>query len=435
LVSSPDVTDPVISGLGLDLTPRELLDEIEITSPPETVLLQIAVTDANAERAARIADAVSLQLAKKIEGLETPRGKAVSRVKVTLTKPAAVPVIPTSPRPLLNLAFGALGGAALGLLVALLRHQLDRRIKSAEDIRAITGMSPLGSTLASRTARRDPLVAMDYRSLAAERYRTIRTGLKFATIDKDLHHFVVSSPMAGEGKTTVAANLAISWAQTGARVCLVDAGLRSPMVGHLLGIEGGVGLTEVVVGDAELDEALVSWNNGMLTVLPAGALPPDPAALLGSEPMHNLVSELRSRFDVVIYDSPSMASVADAVVLSRSVDGLVLVVRAGSTTRDQLAACTETLHESRLTLLGTVHFGVKSRRVASPPRSASDSGWQRTELPGPWADVSADVEPAEPVAKAPRTSKSARSRTAKVNQTAGVSEADQVVVNEVPGSK
>ncbi len=385
LSSSPDVLQPVISKLGLSYSPRELRQLVDVSSPADSVLLRVSAENPDPRRAAAIADEVSRQLGLVIEKLETPRGRNASPVKVTLIQPADVPVSPSSPRVWLNLLLGLVGGAALGLLVALLRHALDRRLKTADDIRAITHVAPLGSTVYNRAAKRDPLVAMNHRSLDAERYRTIRTALKFADVDHELHHFVISSPMPGEGKTSVASNLAISWAQTGARVCLVDAGLRRPMVSKIFGIDKEAGLSDVLVGDVELDDVLVPWNDGLLTVLPAGSLPPDPAALLGSASIAKLVSDLRTRFDIVIYDSDPLVAVPDAALLGRSLDGMVLVVRAGSTTRDQLSASLDTVREARVTLLGTVRFGARNQTGTNAYYSVS-SDWRRTELTKPAAD-------------------------------------------------
>ena len=393
LSSSPEVLQPVIDQLDLNMTIRQLREMVEVTSPPETVLLQVAVTDRNADRAARIADAISIQLAELIEALETPRERPVSLVKVSLTQPAEVPVRPSSPGLILTLILGAVAGAALGLVAALVRHHVDRRIKSDDDIQTITGMSPAGSTLASRHAKQAPLVALDYRSVDAERYRTIRTSLKLAYIDKELHHFVVSSPALGEGKTTVASNLAISWAHAGSTVCLVEADLRRPTVTKILGLDRGVGLSDVALGEVDLDDALIPWNDGMLTVLPAGSIPADPTALLSSSALREVVNLLQSRFDMVIYDSPAINSVTDSIVLASAMDGLVLVVRSGSTTRDSLSKCIDTVRKARLRLLGTVKVGAKVRGKARQQHYyASENNSHLEKLPDLLAKVSSGSE-------------------------------------------
>jgi non-specific protein-tyrosine kinase len=317
-----------------------------------------------------IADEISRQLGLLIEDLETPRGLAASSVRVTLTQPAEVPVDRSSPRMLLNLLLGVAAGASIGLVLALLRHHLDRRLTSVEDVRAVTGATPLGATIGPRRpADGDPLVALQVRSPGAERYRTIRSALRFTDVDHQLRHFAVSSPAGGDGTPAVAANLAISWALAGSRVCLVDAGLRHPMAPDVFGAGSTPGLTDVLVGDVDLDTALTPWNDGLLTLLPTGSAPGDPVEVLGSRAMTHLVAELRARFDVVIYAAEPMLTVADAIVLARALDGLVMVVRAGVTTTDQLRSCLELVSEARLRLLGTVWTGERPRRrrAASAP--------------------------------------------------------------------
>lgn len=380
LVKSPDVLQPVINRMHLDITVHDLGRRVSVSSAPETVLLDVAVTDPDPVLAAQLADAISLQLGQVIEELEMPQEKTVSNVKVSLARPAPVPTQPSSPRVVLNLLLGGMLGLAVGLVAAVLRHHLDRRIKTSDDVRALTDMSPLGSAMYLRSAKRRPLVALDWRSAAAERYRTVRTALKFATVDRDLRHFAVTSAVAGEGKTSVACNLAISWAQAGASVCLVEADLRRPGVSRFLGIDGSIGLSNVLVGERRLDQVLVPWNHDMLTVLPAGSLPPDPAALLGSTPMTALVTTLRERFDVVIYDTPPMLSVTDAVVLGEHVDGVVLVIRSSSTRKDHVARCLETLRRSRTVLLGSVVSHERQRGRSVEHEYTAELGDDRAEL-------------------------------------------------------
>jgi polysaccharide biosynthesis transport protein len=387
LSSSPEVVDNVIDELDLELTPRELRQMMDVDSPTGSVLLKVSVEHTDAQQAADIADEVSRQLAVLIEEVETPRGLAASSVEVTLTHPAVVPPDPSSPREKLNLLLGLVGGAAAGLLLALLREHVDRRITSVRDLRAITGARPLGSTVASGSAHGDPLIAADSRSVQAERYRNIKTALKVAHRNSALHHVVISSPTQHEGRSSETANLAISWALGGARVCVVDADLRGAGVSRVFGAGSAVGLSDVLGGAAELDTTLISWNDGAVTVLPAGLPPEDPAELLGSKAMTVLTNELRSRFDVVIYDAGPVLETADAVVLARNLDGLVLVVRAGTTTRDELEDCLEIVREARVPLLGTVLAGVRTRRrgqrrkgAAHPERRPHGASRQRAEL-------------------------------------------------------
>jgi succinoglycan biosynthesis transport protein ExoP len=390
LAKSPDVLKPVIADLDLDVTARQLARRVSVTSAPETVLLDVSVANPDPRLAALTADAISVQLGTVIEDLETTREDGQSNVKVSLARPADVPLRPSSPRVLLNLVLGGAAGLALGLVGAVLRHHLDTRVKTPDGVRALTDMSPLGATLHERGAAKRPLVALDWRSMSAERFRTVRTALKFATVDRELRHFTVTSSAAEEGKTSVACNLAISWAQSGSSVCLVEADLRRPGVSRFLGIDGSLGLSDVVVGDSQLEDVLVRWNHGMLTVLPAGSLPPDPAALLGSSAMASLVATLRSRFDIVIYDSPPLLSVTDGVVLGHQMDGVVLVIRSFFTRPEHVTSSIERLRSSRVDLLGTVLTRERSRRGRLEHEYKSDLTRDRAELPPLPVDQPAD---------------------------------------------
>jgi succinoglycan biosynthesis transport protein ExoP len=390
LATSPEVLGPVIDELDLDVTERALAARVTVTSAPETVLLDVSVADPEPEVAARTADAISLQLGEVVEALETTREDGRSSVKVSLARPADVPLSPSSPRLLLNLVLGAVAGLGAGMVAAVLRHHLDTRVKTPDAVRSLTGMSPLGSTLHERGASKRPLVALEWRSASAERYRTVRTALKFAAVDRELRHFAVTSSAADEGKTTVAVNLAISWAQTGSSVCLVEADLRRPGVSGFLGIDGSLGLSDVVVGDSRLDDVLVRWNHGMLSVLPAGSLPPDPAALLGSAAMASLVASLKQRYDVVIYDSPPLLSVTDGVVLGHQMDGVVLVVQCYSTRPEHLTSSIEQLHSSRVDLLGTVLTRERTRRYRRVHEYEPDLTRNRAELPMPSIEGAAE---------------------------------------------
>lgn len=377
LSSSPEVVDAVIDDLDLDLSPREFKQMVHVASPTGSVLLEVSVEHTDAEQAASIADQVSLQLATLVEDVETPRGLAASSVEVVLTHPAVVPSDPSSPRVTLNLILGLAGGVAAGVLLALLREHFDRRIRSPRDIRAITESPVLGASFASRAKDGDLLIGSSSRSAEVESYRSIRTTLKVSHRSSPLHQFVVSSPTAHDGRPVETANVAIGWASGGARVCVVDADLRGAGVSRLLGVGSDVGLSDVLAGDVELDAALVPWKDGRLTVLPAGFLPEDPTEHLGSQAMAVLAVELRSRFDVVIYDAGPVLEVADAVVLADGLDGLVLVVRAGTTTSNELEDCLAIVHEARLTLLGTILAGVRAKRRAERRRGTADRGRRR----------------------------------------------------------
>lgn len=372
LSSSPAVLDGVIDELELTLAPQDLQQMVDVASPTGTVVLEVSVTHPDPQQAPVIADEVSRQLGLLIEDIETPRGLATSSVEVVLTHPAKVPMAPSSPRGMLNLFLGFVVGAAAGVLLALLRERFDDRLRSVDDIRAVTGSRPLGSTLAPRGLERHQLAALRVQSVEAEHYREVRAALDVTRPSIDLGHFAVCPPAARDGSASETANLAVSWALTGARVCVVDADLRRATVSGIFEVEDGVGLSDVLTGSAKLGAALTSWNDGMLTILPAGFEPQDPANLLSSSAMTSLTAELRSLFDIVIYDTGPVLEGADAIVLSRALDGVVLLVRAGRTTGEELRDCLEILGDARVPVLGTIRSGVSARRRAKHATRPTD---------------------------------------------------------------
>lgn len=178
------------------------------------------------------------------------------------------------------------------------------------------------------------VAALAPQSLAAEQYRSLRTRLKRAEGGRALRAIVVTSPGKGDGKSLTAANLALTMAQEfQQRVLLIDADLRRPSVHRLFGLGDGPGLTDVLMGGAELNQALVNVDNHHLTLLPAGEIPAHPAELLGSAAMRRVLDTLRTRFDRILIDMPPVAPLADVHIMAPMADGLLMIVRAGVTPR------------------------------------------------------------------------------------------------------
>ncbi len=355
IVTSPDVLQPVIDRLGLTMTPDKLANQITASAPLDTVLINVAVDDTSAQRAMDIANAVSTEFTSQVLILETPVGGGDSPVKVTVVKQADKPLVPVSPRTKVNLALGLLLGLAVGIGIAVFRETLDTTIKRIDDLARVTGAGALGMIAFDSDAAKHPLItAIDPSSTRSESFRTLRTNLQFVDIDRPPRTVVITSAVAGEGKSTTACNLAITLAQAGIRVALVESDLRRPKIAEYLGVEGSVGLTSVLIGRASLDDALQTWGRCGLAVLASGPIPPNPSELLGSGHMVALLRQLQQRFDVVIIDAPPLLPVTDAAVLSRICDGAVLVVRYGKTRREQLERTAQALHTVDARILGTV---------------------------------------------------------------------------------
>lgn len=354
LINSPSVLEPTARELKLAMTPAELGQHVTATSPPDTALIDVRATAPSAALAQGIANAAAKYLGTTIEAIETPRSGGASPVRVTVAVPAKLSAAPISPRTKLNVVLGLLIGLAVGIAVAILRDQFDTSIKTTEELQELTGLAPLGAVNVEPGAADQPLVILDRNHRSVEAFRSIRTSLQFANVDKPPRHLVITSPSAEDGKTLVACNLAIAMAQDDTRVCLLDADLRRPKAARYFGLPVGAGLTDVVAGRHKLDDALVPWHRGQVMVLQAGTNPPDPGQLLGSDAMITLLETLRSRFDVVIIDAPPLLPVSDAAILSHRSDGAILVVRHGQTRREQLNRATSELGKVGATLIGTV---------------------------------------------------------------------------------
>jgi capsular exopolysaccharide synthesis family protein len=195
----------------------------------------------------------------------------------------------------------------------------------------------------------------DGRSSQAEAFRTLRTNLLYGPDHERIRSVVVGSAMAGEGKTITAANLAVTLAQQGLEVVLVDCDLRKPRVDQLFGINRKPGMTELLMGKVPGSEAVRVFDPVPgLRILPAGTLPPNPTELLGGARTRELLRVLQERFDMVVLDTPPLAGGADSAILGAATDGILMVVRAGETDMEALRQAARQLHTVGARLLGAV---------------------------------------------------------------------------------
>ncbi|MER6071481.1 polysaccharide biosynthesis tyrosine autokinase [Streptomyces sp. NPDC001817] len=366
IVATRQVTEPVIRELRLRTTPDELASRITADAPLNTVLINIAVRDTVPKRAARIADAVADHFVTVVERLETPKrapeprkpgnGSAstlstLSPVSLGVTQQADVPHRPVSPKLLLDLAAGLLGGLVLGAGIVAAREALDTTIKTSDALGELTSLPVLGSIPYDKSASQKRVAAGT--SVRAEAFRKLRANLQFAQVDDRPRVIVVTSPVPGEGKTATAVNLALSLADAGIRTCLVDADLRRPAVARTFGLVQDAGLTTVLIGKAGVED-VVQQADGKLAVLTSGAVPPNPTELLSCGRMKELLGELADDYEVVIVDSAPLLPVADTIGLAPLADGALLVVRASRTGRDQIRGAAESLSRIGVRVLGTV---------------------------------------------------------------------------------
>lgn len=287
---------------------------------------------------------------------------------VQLLNPAPVPTTPVSPRPLTSAALALALGALVGCAAAIALDFLDDSFKRADEVERLSrGLPILGSipaVLDWRNRESPRLVTIeDPSDPVAEAYRALRTSVQFIGVREEVKTIQVSSPVASEGKTTTLANLAVTLALSGRRVAVVDCDLRRPRLHEFFGVVNETGFTSVLLGDAPLGGALrrIALPGGAtLDLLPSGPLPPNPAELLGTSRVAELIAALRAENDYVLIDAPPVLPVTDAVVLSTRVDGLLLVATADVTSRRHFSRALTTLQSSDAPLLGIVVNGAPS---------------------------------------------------------------------------
>lgn len=385
IVPTRKVTGPVVRELKLRTTPEELASRITAEAPLNTVLINITVRDTDPKRAARVANAVAACFSAVVERLETPRPDQaredvpdpVSPVSLGVTQQAVAPVDPVSPRPLLNLAGGALAGLLLAAGLVVLRETLDTTLKTVEALGELTGLPGLGAIPYDKSAPAQPLITADGHSQRAEAFRKLRTNLRFAQVDDFPRIIMVTSSVPGEGKTNTSVNLALSLAEAGVSTCLVDADLRRPCVAGTFGLVQDAGLTTVLIGQARAEDVMQQVGN-RLSVLAGGAVPPNPTELLASARMNEVLHDLANTYEAVIVDTAPLLPVADTLGLASLAQGTLLVVRASKTSRDQVRTATAALERVGGRVLGTVF------NMAVPPKGDHYGAYGAYgELPAP----------------------------------------------------
>jgi non-specific protein-tyrosine kinase len=338
---------------------QELADATDAESKARTAVLE--------DRLAQYRNTFGNVLAQ-LENIRLAEANALDTIVVV--EEAVPPQHPVRPRVLMNTLLAAIVGGMIGLGAAFLIEYLDDTIKTPDDIGRITTLSTLGIIARGKGDDPDTIITLeDPRSPVAEAYRTIRTGIQFAGVDKPLRTMVVTSAGPGEGKSTTAANLAVVLAQAGKRVILIDADLRKPTQHKRWGVPNTIGLTGALLMDElsdNLDYLLSGTQVENLWVLTSGQLPHNPSELLGSHKLQQLTEHLLNDYDVLLFDSPPALAVTDPVVLGREMDGVIIVVDAGNTREPALVHVLTEMEKVQAHVLGIVLNRFRTR---------SDSGY------------------------------------------------------------
>ena len=283
---------------------------------------------------------------------------------ISVVEQPQVPGAPVGTSTSTTVLIAAAIGVMLAVGAAFLLEYLDDTVKSADDVRQLTQLATLGGVpnIAGEQLP-DKLISLRQpRSPVTEAYRMIRTNMRFSSIDNPLHTLMITSPNPGEGKSLTTANLAVVLAQSGQRVIVVDADLRRPMQHLIFELDDKVGLT-TILPDPAIHVSDVWQNTPIenLKVITSGPIPPNPADMLGSKRMGQLIDELRTKAEIVIFDTPPVTAVADASILSVRLDGVLLIVRSGRTRRTPMQHSQDILTTAGANLLGVVMNQIPTR--------------------------------------------------------------------------
>lgn len=320
-------------------------------------------------------------LSEELRQLKVREQMEVGPVQVVNT--AAVPEQPVAPTPVRNAALGLVAGVLLGITVAFVTESLDTSIKDTATVGELVSAPVLGIVPLQREDVSGGVVLnRNATAPVAEAFRGIRNSLDFINFEHKIKTLLITSAAPGEGKSTVAANLAEGLARAGKRVVIVSVDFHRPRSAAYLGTSENLGLSHVLSGQFGLETCLQSTGEGGPVVLAAGKVPPNPSELLGSERMGALIEQLEARADWVILDAPPVLAVADTTAVSKWTDGVLLVVRANKTTKDMVERAVQMLQGVGSRIIGSVLLGVTDGKSGAGSYSYSSYATRRSRGTG-----------------------------------------------------
>ena len=410
LITLRRVADATAKQVGGGLTGSDVAGKITVDPSGDSNLASVKATDPSPAAAARLANvfaaeyidfrkqsdrAAILQARKLLQSQlnATPLGQqtsgnpdfrnlkqqiaslttlaALQTGNAELVQPADVPGSPSSPKTKRNTLLGVLVGLLIGLLLAFVLELLDRRLKDPKEIEELYERPTLGAIPSSPALAKVTYDAPELKARDRDAFRMLRANLRYFNVDRNVGSVLITSAAVGEGKTTVAWNLAAAAAESGIKTLLLEADLRNPRLVQQYNVPAHQGLSDVLSGQAQpgdvVHQVLVAnRTNGHaptpLDVITAGRIPPNPTDLIESEMMRRLIRGAERHYDLVVIDSPPTAVVSDAVPLILQVSGLIVVTRLGVSTRDEAIHLRSQLRNMRAPVLGVVVNGVSEKR-------------------------------------------------------------------------
>lgn len=368
LATTEAVLQPVIDDLGLSMTVPQVADLLTVTNPEDTAFVNVTAETGDPQQSAAIANSVAESLQNVVQTSLYDSGQQ-SPVKLSIVQQAQEPASPSSPNVPLYMAVGLVGGVIVGVVVALLRDLLARRVQEARDLQDIVAAPIMGRIPEDDSLKSSkPIVVASPAGPVAEEFRRVRTNLSFTAPVEGLSSrlIVISSVGVNEGKTTTAVNIAASFAETGARVLLIDADLRHPSVADRIGIEGSAGLAHVLSSQAAVKDVVQRYWKPNFHVMPAGPKPPNASALLNSDLMREMVHQALTQYDYVIIDTSPLIVSNDAAVFGKMGAGVMLVSGRDVTEKRELRDVASQLATMEVPIIGFVfNFAKKSKKADS----------------------------------------------------------------------
>ncbi|MDE0573657.1 polysaccharide biosynthesis tyrosine autokinase [Demequina sp. B12] len=362
------VAEYVIDDLGLTSSSDSLVGRVSVSNPDDSAVLQVSATGASPEEAQELAESWVAGMSQAVAMLENgvtdpadlPANDA-SVVRLQTLDSATLPGSPSSPNVRFAVALGLVLGFAAGVTYALIRAALDRRLRTPESVTKEFTLPVLGAVPFDADIAKNGIVKASPDFATEESIRELRTNLQFMDVDNPPRLIVVTSPLPGDGKSTITIKLAQAISESGQKVIIVDGDLRRSRVVDYLGLVKGAGLTDVLVGRATLDDVLQPYGtSGDLWVLGSGSTPPNPSELLGSTLMQDTLRSLDSSA-IILIDAPPLIPVTDAAILTARTDGALVVARAGKTTVDILDRSLQSIDKVKGRALGVILTGMSRK--------------------------------------------------------------------------
>jgi polysaccharide chain length determinant protein (PEP-CTERM system associated) len=326
---------------------------------------------AQLSRAKEVNNRTYMMLLERAEEARISEAAKISDIRVI--DPAIPPESPIRPRKAVNIILGVVIGSAVGIGLAVFLESLDTSIKTSQDVQRTLALPALGMIPAikgeggkmKKGDRTSSLLISHQgnKSSSAEAYRSLRTNLHFANLDRPLSTLVITSALPQEGKTLTVANLGIAIAQFGVKTLLIDSDLRRPMLHRLFGRGKEPGLSDVLVGSVDLHAAIQTTHIPNLWILPSGTIPPDPAELIASQKMRDLLFQVKGDFHIIVCDSPPVIAVTDAALLATETDGIALVVHSGKTEEDAVRQTKVLLEQVNANIFGVILNNIQVDRI------------------------------------------------------------------------